>query len=92
MGARGAQHTHCGKEQGYYPERQPGFTQKVNPHGYRCEWCKDLIKWTYRAGELWKAPRFYCDNWICRRVYEHRSGGIESVTITLNERGRYVSY
>lgn len=86
MGLRGPYHTHMGQEHRetvqYFPERQPNFSKRDNPHGYKCSWCGGTIHWTYRNNELWKAPRFYCDdNWICQRVYEHRSAGIESAEL-----------
>lgn len=77
---RNAYHSHKGQdtaETRYYPERKFSWRKHNNPHGYTCQWCGKVIKWLYRNGVLWSAPRAYCDNHICQNVRAARAQGIE---------------
>lgn len=53
----------------FWQEKRP------NPFGYRCHnaECNKVILWTYRYGELWDAPRYYCNTSDCQSVRDHRA-------------------
>lgn len=48
---------------------------RPNPFGHRCHnpRCGKIIQWTYRNGELWDAPRYYCSVDVCQNVREWKA-------------------
>jgi len=73
----------------YYPERVPTFKKARNPYGHKCHnpLCKKVIIWTWRNGELWDAPRYYCNRDYCQRIRAIRADHSPLETYQLPNKG-----